>query len=88
MEQVSCGVAECGHAGQIFRTGKCANCYIADLEKIAELSAKFRDGFNYNPGHSDLDREQPIHIAVTLGQWSDLDFALRGHSQTGDRYGE
>lgn len=32
MEQISYGVAECGHAGQIFKTGKCAHCYIAELE--------------------------------------------------------
>lgn len=37
----------------------------------------FRDAFHYNPGHSDLDNEQPITITVTLGDWRKLDWALR-----------
>ena len=32
-EQISYGTAECGHVGQIFETGKCAHCYISDLER-------------------------------------------------------
>ena len=26
-------------------------------------------GFDYNPGHSDLDDEQPIHVSITLGDY-------------------
>ena len=26
-------------------------------------------GFEYNPGHSDLDDEQPIHVSMTLGDY-------------------
>ena len=40
---------------------------------------KFRDAFHCDPGHSDLDREQPIHITVTLGDWRDLNYALNTH---------
>lgn len=101
MEQISYGTASCGHTGQIFKTGKCAHCYIAELEsdvkrllcidsgrelqrlyKIEEIALKFRDAFRYDPGHSDLDREQPIHITVTLGQWRDLNCALRHNSHS------
>jgi hypothetical protein len=37
---------------------------------------KIRDAFDYDPGHSDLDNEQPIHISVTLGDWRALNWAL------------
>ena len=30
---------------------------------LAELCA----GYDYNPGSSDLDDEQPIHVSMTLG---------------------
>ena len=80
---ISYGVAECGHAGQIFRTGKCANCYIADLERpskdydlLLNVAARIRNAFEYGPGESDLDNEQPIHISVTLREWRELNFAL------------
>lgn len=52
-----------------------------EFEKIraALLAVKpFVDGFTYNPGHSDLDNEQPIHITVTLGDWRKLNWALSG----------
>ena len=26
-------------------------------------------GFAYDPGHSDLDDEQPIHVSMTLGDY-------------------
>lgn len=32
LEQISFGTCPCGHYGQLFRTGKCAHCYIAELE--------------------------------------------------------
>lgn len=44
---------------------------------LADVARKFRDAFKYNPGHSDLDREQPINITVTLGDWRDLNYLLR-----------
>jgi hypothetical protein len=43
----------------------------------AFLSAPASDIFAHNPGHSDLDDEQPIHITVPLGDWRRLDLALR-----------
>lgn len=46
---------------------------VADLKHAA---AKFRDAFDYNPGHSDLDNEQPITITVTLGDWRKLNWLL------------
>lgn len=27
------------------------------------------EGFVYDPGHSDLDDEQPIHVRMTLGDY-------------------
>jgi hypothetical protein len=27
------------------------------------------DGFTYDPGHSDLDNEQPISVRMTLGDY-------------------
>lgn len=46
---------------------------VSDLIKAATA---IRDAFNYNPGHSDLYNEQPIHISVTLGEWRRLNLAL------------
>jgi hypothetical protein len=48
-----------------------------DLAHLLAAARKFRDAFDYNPGHSDLDNEQPIHVHVTLGDWRKLDWALR-----------
>ena len=51
---------------------------------LYHIARKFRDAFKYNPGHSDLDREQPITITVKLGDWRDLNYVLnqleRAHS--------
>jgi hypothetical protein len=47
-----------------------------EIRKALAFAAPFRDGFNYNPGHSDLDNEQPIHIKVTLGDWRRLNYLL------------
>lgn len=49
---------------------------------LYEAAKKFRDAFTYNPGHSDLDNEQPITITVTLGDWRKLNYALS--AQDGD----
>ena len=46
------------------------------VSKLADIARKFRDGFTYDPGHSDLDNEQPIHVHVTLGDWRLLNFVL------------
>lgn len=43
---------------------------------LVEAAAKIRDAFEYDPGHSDLDDEQPITIHVTLGDWRKLNLAL------------
>lgn len=43
---------------------------------IFDAARRFRDAFTYDPGHSDLDDEQPISISVTLGDWRKLDIAL------------
>ena len=32
-ETIAYGTCACGVAAQLFRTGKCAHCYIADLER-------------------------------------------------------
>ena len=52
-----------------------ANSYSAkdELLKVARVIC---DAFDYNPGHSDLDANQPIWIGVTLGDWRKLHFAL------------
>lgn len=44
--------------------------------RLAKVARKFLDAFHEDPGHSDLDREQPINITVTLGDLRDLRFAL------------
>ena len=34
-------------------------------------------GFEYDPGHSDLDNEQPIHVRMTLGDWREAAGKIR-----------
>ena len=46
------------------------------LDNLTDAAAKFRDAFTYDPGHSDLDDEQPITITVTLGDWRRLNMLL------------
>lgn len=46
------------------------------LDNLTDAAQRFRDAFHYNPGHSDLDNEQPITITVTLGDWRRLDRLL------------
>jgi hypothetical protein len=43
---------------------------------LVDAAKAIRDAFHYDPGHSDLDDEQPIHIHVTLGDWRRLNHAL------------
>jgi hypothetical protein len=48
-----------------------------ELRTLQLAAGKVCHAFTYNPGHSDLDDEQPIHITVPLGDWRRLDLALR-----------
>ena len=45
-------------------------------DDLAYAARRIRDAFTYNPGHSDLDNEQPITITVTLGDWRKLNYVL------------
>lgn len=60
------------------------------MNDLIKIAAKFRDGFTYDPGHSDLDNEQPIHVRVTLGDWRALSYVLgqleRETQSSGDNY--
>lgn len=47
-----------------------------DLESLRAAARIIRDAFTYDPGHSDLDDEQPIHISTTLGAWRGLHRAI------------
>lgn len=47
---------------------------------LLELSEAITNGFSYDPGHSDLYNEQPIHVRMTLGDYrraSDLKYRLK-----------
>jgi hypothetical protein len=41
----------------------------SENEALKEVLRPFFDGFSYDPGHSDLDNEQPISVRVQLGDW-------------------
>ena len=45
-------------------------------EILISAATDVRDAFHHNPGHSDLDNEQPIHITIPLGTWRRLNLAL------------
>jgi hypothetical protein len=47
-----------------------------DFETLRLAASKLRDGFTYDPGHSDLDNEQPVWVRCSLGDWRRLDAAL------------
>lgn len=47
---------------------------------LYHAAKKIRDAFDYNPGHSDLDNEQPIFIHTTLGDWRRLNYELSRHA--------
>jgi len=36
------------------------------LQRVANAVVR---GFEYDPGHPDLDNEQPIHVSMTLGDY-------------------
>lgn len=50
----------------------------ADRDALGTAAAAIRDAYPTDPGTSDLDNEQPIHITTTLGAWRKLDRALNG----------
>ena len=39
------------------------------VRDVTPLVRAVKDGFDYDPGHSDLDDEQPIHVSMTLGEY-------------------
>ena len=49
-------------------------------DALVEAARPFLEAFDYDPGHSDLDNEQPIAVHVTLGDWRRLSMALKWHS--------
>jgi hypothetical protein len=46
------------------------------MSNLFNAARKICESFIYDPGHSDLDDEQPIHIHCTLGDWRRLNSAL------------
>lgn len=38
-------------------------------ETIISVLQAIKTGYDYNPGDSDLDNEQPIHVSMTLGDY-------------------
>lgn len=46
------------------------------MKDLIKVATEIRDAFEYNPGHSDLDNEQPIHFCIPLGTWRRLNYAL------------
>lgn len=47
------------------------------LDNLATAAAHVRDGFEPDPGTSDLDDAELIWIGVSLGEWRRLDNAIR-----------
>jgi len=41
----------------------------SELGSIFRILTVIEDGFTYDPGHSDLDDEQPITVSMTLGDY-------------------
>ena len=40
-----------------------------EIIALREALGVIAKGFTYDPGHSDLDDEQPIHVSMTLGDY-------------------
>jgi hypothetical protein len=40
-----------------------------ELAVLLSLAGVIREGYDYDPGSSDLDDEQPIHVRMTLGDY-------------------
>ena len=43
---------------------------------LFDAARRICESFTYDPGHSDLDNEQPIAIHCTLGDWRSLNLEL------------
>jgi hypothetical protein len=39
------------------------------VRDVTPLVRAVVNGMDYDPGHSDLDDEQPIHVSMTLGDY-------------------
>ena len=52
---------------------------------LFNAARKICESFTYDPGHSDLDNEQPIAIHCTLGDWRRLNSALMLAGQRADQ---
>ena len=46
------------------------------MKDLISIATEICNAFKYDPGHSDLDNEQPIHITIPLGTWRSLNFVL------------
>lgn len=42
---------------------------MSNFDPTQRLLRAVIDGYPYNPGDSDLDNEQPIHVKMTLGDY-------------------
>jgi hypothetical protein len=47
------------------------------MRELKILLTTIRTGYDYNPGDSDLDSEQPIHVRLTLGDYRKAGSLLR-----------
>ena len=50
------------------------------IRNVLPLLESLVSGYTYDPGSSDLDNEQPIHVIMTLGEYrkaSNLVYELR-----------
>lgn len=39
------------------------------IRDVTPLVRAVKEGMEYDPGHSDLDDEQPIHVCIPLGEY-------------------
>jgi len=39
------------------------------IRDVKPLIRAVKEGMDYDPGHSDLDDEQPVHVRITLGEY-------------------
>jgi hypothetical protein len=40
-----------------------------EFDSIIRVLKAVVAGMEYNPGHSDLDNEQPVHVCIPLGEY-------------------
>ncbi len=56
--------------GQIHHHENCPDYIPTERERqLVAVIHSLIDGFDYNPGHSDLDDEQTEHLRITLGDY-------------------